>query len=368
MAKFTVFDVETPNRFNDRICSIGITIIENGTITESKSYLINPECGFDNTNIKIHGIDQNAVLDSPTFDVVWKDIGESFRDNILVAHNATFDISVLNKTLDAYGIHENPFNYICTLQISRDAFPNLPHHGLADMCKYYDIELKHHNAESDSYACANLVCKMIADNIIGSEDLTVLKSSCINESKNRNASKHPDAWELQSIKINIERGFLKSDFAIWSLEFMNSLYDKSPCALDIPECKEMYNTISGIINKDFIEQQDKDCLINVSNAAIKGIDNFLYNKECLNVCNKRVCLSGGFVNGSKDIIETILINNGAVIKSSISKQVDILLIGGLGSENYKDRVRGTKELKALELQEKGHNIEIIHEDDFFIME
>ena len=34
-AKFIVFDVETPNRYNDRISAIGITVVENGAVTDS---------------------------------------------------------------------------------------------------------------------------------------------------------------------------------------------------------------------------------------------------------------------------------------------------------------------------------------------
>lgn len=51
--KYTVFDVETPNGANDRICSIGISEIENGMIIESQNIFVNPECEFDSFNIHI---------------------------------------------------------------------------------------------------------------------------------------------------------------------------------------------------------------------------------------------------------------------------------------------------------------------------
>ena len=34
MARFIVFDVETPNRKNNRMSAIGITVVEEGKITE----------------------------------------------------------------------------------------------------------------------------------------------------------------------------------------------------------------------------------------------------------------------------------------------------------------------------------------------
>ena len=43
MSRFVAFDVETPNRFNDRMSAIGITVIEDGIITDEFYSLVNPE-------------------------------------------------------------------------------------------------------------------------------------------------------------------------------------------------------------------------------------------------------------------------------------------------------------------------------------
>ena len=54
---YTFFDVETPNRRNDRICSIRAVVTDqDGTVVEKKSYLVNPESSFDDINVHIHGI------------------------------------------------------------------------------------------------------------------------------------------------------------------------------------------------------------------------------------------------------------------------------------------------------------------------
>jgi len=51
MDRIVAFDVKTLNFRNDRICSIGITLIDNGKINETLHYLINTECGFDYCSI-----------------------------------------------------------------------------------------------------------------------------------------------------------------------------------------------------------------------------------------------------------------------------------------------------------------------------
>ena len=75
MGKVIAFDVETPNSHNDRICSIGLSLIDDGIIVWSQNYMVNPECSFDNRNIQIHGIRPQDVEHAPTFPLIWEDIG-----------------------------------------------------------------------------------------------------------------------------------------------------------------------------------------------------------------------------------------------------------------------------------------------------
>ncbi len=35
MSRYIAFDVETPNRFSDRMSAIGISVIENGAVADS---------------------------------------------------------------------------------------------------------------------------------------------------------------------------------------------------------------------------------------------------------------------------------------------------------------------------------------------
>ena len=77
---------------------------------------------------------------------------------ILIAHHAPFDMSVLAKCLDAYGIFWKEFAaYACTCQMGRRCYPDLPNHRLNTLCEHLKIELDHHRAGSDSRACAQLL-------------------------------------------------------------------------------------------------------------------------------------------------------------------------------------------------------------------
>ena len=65
MSRYIAFDVETPNRFNNRMSAIGITIIEDGIITRKLYSLINPETSFDYFNTQLTGISAEMVQACP---------------------------------------------------------------------------------------------------------------------------------------------------------------------------------------------------------------------------------------------------------------------------------------------------------------
>ena len=163
MSSFIAFDVETPNRFNNRMSAIGITVIEDGRLVKDYYTLVNPETYFDYFNTQLTGISEESVQASPTFPEVWREIEPIMSGGLIVAHNAVFDMGVLKKCLTAYGIEWKPYvRYICTVQMGRRLLPGISHR-LNDLCAYYGIELEHHHAASDSRACAQILLHYLED-------------------------------------------------------------------------------------------------------------------------------------------------------------------------------------------------------------
>ena len=163
MSRFIAFDVETPNRMNNRMSAIGITVIQDNMIEDEFYTLVNPESDFDYFNTQLTGIDGVKVANAPTFPVLWDKIEPLMSGGLLVAHNAVFDLGVLKKCLRDYGIDWKPYiHYACTVQMGRRIIPEISH-KLNDLCDYYGIELNHHQADSDSHACAEILLRYIED-------------------------------------------------------------------------------------------------------------------------------------------------------------------------------------------------------------
>lgn len=156
--RYIAFDVETPNFANDRMSAIGITVAEDGAIVDEFSTLVNPECRFDSFNIQLTGITPKMAAEAPSFPALWPTIEPLLSSGLLIAHNAPFDMGVLSKCLRDYGIRwQSSASYACTCQMGRCCYPSLPNHKLNTLCAYLGIALNHHQAGSDSRACAELL-------------------------------------------------------------------------------------------------------------------------------------------------------------------------------------------------------------------
>ena len=78
---YSFIDVETPNKRNDRICSIGLVqVTDEGEVVNEQHCLVNPECRFDDINMEIHGIAPIDVKDAVTFPELWDGwLAEAYR-------------------------------------------------------------------------------------------------------------------------------------------------------------------------------------------------------------------------------------------------------------------------------------------------
>ena len=161
--RYVAFDVETPNRYNNRMSAIGITVVEDGAIIDDFFSYVDPEQSFDWFNTQLTGISEETVADAPMFPSLWDQIEPFMSSGILVAHNASFDLGVLRKCLCWYGIKwRDSVKGICTVRMGRRVKPGISH-KLDDLCRYYGLCLDHHHADSDSRACAELLLRYIEE-------------------------------------------------------------------------------------------------------------------------------------------------------------------------------------------------------------
>jgi len=159
---FVAFDFETS--YGHIPCSIGIVEFIDGEVAEEYYSLIKPiDLKFNPINSRINGIHLEDVYNEKEFDEIWHEIEHFFIDRVIVAHNLSFDISVLEKTLDYYKIHKPNYNSYCTLSISQSII-DIENHKLSSLAKHFCIEQdNYHNALEDAFICGKIFIEMFDD-------------------------------------------------------------------------------------------------------------------------------------------------------------------------------------------------------------
>ena len=102
------------------------------------------------------------------------------KDDMIITHNASFDMKFINRELNKYGLETIPLNRcICTLKY----FRNLKKIGifdknfglkLCDLCRYYDIYVNPkdlHQGIVDTIVFGRVVAKMFEDGICNINDM-----------------------------------------------------------------------------------------------------------------------------------------------------------------------------------------------------
>lgn len=169
--RFVAIDFETANQFSQSACAIGVVVIEDKKIIDSKYWLLCPHesyRSFNYFNTQIHHITYDMVIDELEFsDLYPQFINLITPDTLLVAHNAAFDMRVLRSLFDLYQLDLPDIMYTCTYLNAKKLW-NTPNHRLNTLCEYFDINLDHHNALSDAFACAQLFMKQLEENQVSS--------------------------------------------------------------------------------------------------------------------------------------------------------------------------------------------------------
>jgi DNA polymerase-3 subunit epsilon len=162
----TSIDFETANRSRVSICAAGLAVFENGNLTEAPYWLVRPPKGhgwfLPEFTEDCHGLTRFDVQDAPEFSAIAPELLERLtRADIVIAHNAQFDIGVLRATLDHFGLACPEFDYLCTYRVAERIWPDLPNHQLNTLAAHIGHAFNHHHAQADAEAAGRVLLAMM---------------------------------------------------------------------------------------------------------------------------------------------------------------------------------------------------------------
>ena len=178
MLDYTAIDFETANSYRGSPCSVGLVRVRNGQSVAKRHWLIRPPKGadwFDGWNVAIHGITAEMVADAPRWKDILPHVMQFIGGDVVVAHNASFDISVIRYACAVDNIEWPEMRFLCTLAMARRALA-LPTYRLPFVAESLGFHLDgHHDALADADAVAAVVARLAVRQ--GAADLASLANS-----------------------------------------------------------------------------------------------------------------------------------------------------------------------------------------------
>ena len=117
--------------------------------------------------------------------------------------------------------------------------------------------------------------------------------------------------------------------------------------------------VNAVLADGVVTEEESDRLFELFDTIL----NPLNEDDTLTISANKFVLTGDFVSGTKSDIKQMIADNGGTVMGSVSKKVNYVVVGGLGSDAYSFGSYGTKVKKAMELQADGIPINIIEEHD-----
>jgi len=160
-----VIDVETTglDYTREKIIEFAGVKLVNGKIKETFETLINPHHHIRKSSQAIHGISEDDLKDAPEEEEIYPEIFEFIGDANIVAHNAVFDFSFLNRT--SKRLYDKPLenNYIDTQMMFKEVYPQFESCGLDCLITVFGASNEHrHRAMGDAMALAKCYPKLKA--------------------------------------------------------------------------------------------------------------------------------------------------------------------------------------------------------------
>ncbi len=160
---YAIVDIETTGSHPDKngITEIAI-VLHNGKEVEGRfETLINPGINIPHFISYLTGITNDIVAAAPAFSDVAARIFNLLNNRIFIAHNVNFDYTFIRHHLMDSGFHWMP-KKLCTLKLSRKAFPGLAKYGLGHLCNTFNILIENrHRAGGDAAATTILFEKIL---------------------------------------------------------------------------------------------------------------------------------------------------------------------------------------------------------------
>lgn len=166
-ARLVAVDLETTGSLTgvDRIIEVGMATLEQGQIVKQFSSLCHSERHVSPRIRRLTGIKPSQLKEAPTFAEVAPLVVDMLNGaHAFVAHDVRFDMPFLRWELGRHDLEMPDIPAVCTLQLSRNLWPDLDGWRLQDLAGTFAVAHTHpHRAGEDALATAGVLARLLSD-------------------------------------------------------------------------------------------------------------------------------------------------------------------------------------------------------------
>lgn len=295
--EFVVFDVETTglSALSERLTEIGAVKIKNKEIVDRYSTFVNPGKPIPAKITELTGITNDMVKEAPSESEIIKEFHSFCKGSVLVAHNASFDMSFIRAAAQRSGLNfEMPV--LDTLALSRAVLKDLKKHKLNILADYFGIDMgTHHRAVHDAQTTVEILLKLFE----------LLEKRDINNVDEINTGLH-DQMDYKKAEVYHAIIFAKNKKGLFNLyklitdSHLNNFY-RRPRIL-----KSMVNKYrDGLILGSACEQGEiyKAVLAGADNDSIRDLVGFYDYLEIQPRSNNRFLIREGVLKDEEAVLD-----------------------------------------------------------------
>lgn len=379
---YVLVDIETTGfspKFND-IIEIGAIKVQSNKIIDRFQSLISIPYDLDPFITNLTGI-TNEMLKNEGHDIksVLSDFANFIGNDVLIAHNANFDINFLYDKCLIYNDYYLRNDFIDTMRLSKRLCPNLPNHKLATLAQYFNVDYSNaHRGLNDVLITFDVYNKLkhlskhyyeikleeIQKNLIPCKDFynkkvivkTVLKYLNFQLIKTilqpLNTETYDAFYTSCDYLIVNDATYEKyvsgnSQYTYYAEKYNKIISESMFCELfNIPYHRTVNQKNERISSKDIVPETN--CFDETHP---------LYQKKCV--------FTGTLQKMNRKQAMQFVVNLGGLCQDNVTNTTNYLI---LGNNNYCKSIKdgkSSKQKKAETLKLKGNDIEIIPEDVFY---
>lgn len=170
---YAVVDVETTGTSieSDEIVSIAVVRLDAEGVELDRFWsLVRPAGPIPPEATAVHGIDAAAVARAPSFEELAPELLAMLEDAVFVAHNAGFDLPLVEHAFARAGTRYRPAGVACTLDAFRLLEPTATSHRLESLSERHGVAHRDaHDARGDVLATVALLRILLLDEGIAPE-------------------------------------------------------------------------------------------------------------------------------------------------------------------------------------------------------